>query len=81
MVRPTFGFVTFGALATVFFVNTDPSWRHRGIGQAMTTAALRSARHAGASQACLDASAAAVSIYLRLGFEIVARSTQLVRAG
>jgi hypothetical protein len=47
----------------------------------MTAAALRSARHAGASQACLDASDAAISIYLRLGFEIVARSTQLFRAG
>ncbi|HUX70489.1 MAG TPA: GNAT family N-acetyltransferase [Cellulomonadaceae bacterium] len=81
VVRATSGFGTFGAQGTVFFVNTDPSWRHRGIGQAMTAAALRSARHAGASQACLDASDAAISIYLRLGFEIVARSTQFFRAG
>jgi len=80
VVRATSGSETFGSQATVIFVNTDPSWRRRGIGQAMTAAALSSARDAGASQACLNASGAAISIYLRLGFEIVARTTQFFRA-
>lgn len=71
-VRATAGWGAFGAQATVIFVNTDPGWRRRGIGQAMTSAALRAALDAGASQACLDASDAGLSIYRRLGFEIVA---------
>lgn len=80
VVRATSGSGTFGSQATVFFVNTHRSWRRRGIGQAMTAAALRSARDAGASQACLDARDEAIPIYLRLGFEIVARTTQFFRA-
>ncbi|HUX71888.1 MAG TPA: GNAT family N-acetyltransferase [Cellulomonadaceae bacterium] len=75
----TSGFGAFGAHATVFFVNTHPSWRRRGIGRAMTATALRSASLAGASQASLDAADAAVCS--RLGFEVVARATQLFRAG
>lgn len=80
-VRATSGFGTFGTHATVFFVNTHPSWRRRGIGRAMTAMALRSARHAGASQAGLDAADAAIAIYRHLGFEVVARATQFFRAG
>jgi len=80
VVRATSGSGTFGPQATVIFVNTHPSWRRRGIGHAMTAAALRSARTAGASQACLDASDAAIATYLRLGFETVARATQFFRA-
>ena len=79
-VRATSGSGAFGAEARVFFVNTDPDWRRRGIGQAMTAAALRSAQNAGARRACLDASDAALPIYQRLGFEIVARATQFFRA-
>jgi len=57
--------------ASVFFVNTDPGWRRRGIGQEMTAAALRAARQSGARRASLDASDAGRSIYSRLGFEAV----------
>jgi len=71
-VRATSGWGVFGAQATVIFVNTDPGWRRRGIGQAMTAVALRAARDAGARQACLAASDTGLSIYRRLGFEIVA---------
>ncbi len=79
--RATSGSGAFGAEANVFFVNTDPDWRGRGIGWAMTAAALRAAQDSGARQACLDASDAGLPIYLRLGFEAVARTTHFSRAG
>ena len=71
VVRATSASNTFGLEASVFFVNTDPGWRRRGIGQAMTAAALLAARQSGARRACLDASDAGRSIYSRLGFEAV----------
>ena len=71
-VRATAGWGLFGGQMTVIFVNTHPEWRRRGIGQAMTAAALGAAQGAGARQACLDASDSALPIYRRLGFETVA---------
>jgi ribosomal protein S18 acetylase RimI-like enzyme len=73
VVRATSGSGVFGQYATVIFVNTDPDWRGRGVGQAMTTQALRAASCAGARQASLDASGAGRSIYVRLGFESAGR--------
>lgn len=78
-VRATAGTATFDADAGVFFVNTDPAWRGRGVGTAMTAAALRVATEAGARRACLDSSALGLSIYLRLGFAPVAPATLFVR--
>lgn len=78
-VRATSGSTTFGTEGHVFLVNTDPGWRGRGIGQAMTAAALQTSRSAGARRACLDASDAGQSIYLRLGFDIVGRTTRFFR--
>lgn len=78
-VRATAGAGTFGTYATVMFVNTDPRWRRRGIGRAMTAAALHAARETGAQQACLDASDAGRRIYLRLGFEDIAPVTRFFR--
>lgn len=75
-VRATSGSSGFGAEASVFFVNTDPGWRGRGIGRAMTAVALRAALASGARRASLDASEAGLSIYHRLGFEAVARTTR-----
>lgn len=75
-VRATSGVGVFGPRAAVVCVNTDPGWRSRGVGTAMTAAALGIARAAGAEQACLDASDAGSSIYRRLGFEAVARTTR-----
>ena len=78
-VRATSGSGAFGVHASVIFVDTDPGWRGRGIGSAMTSAALHAARQAGATQACLDASDAGMRIYLRLGFEVVGRVTRFYR--
>ena len=63
VIRATSAAGTFGTAATVMFVNTDPDWRRRGIGQAMTAAALRTARAGGAVRACVDASDAGARIY------------------
>ncbi|HEY3736415.1 MAG TPA: GNAT family N-acetyltransferase [Jatrophihabitans sp.] len=78
-VRATAGCGVFAADATVIFVNTHPCWRLRGIGRAMTAAALRAAQDAGARCACLDASAAGLPIYRQLGFETVARAIRYFR--
>jgi GNAT superfamily N-acetyltransferase len=79
VVRATAASATWGPTAGVFFVNTDPAWRGRGVGTAMTAAALRAAAALGASRACLDASELGLSIYRRLGFESAGRITQFVR--
>ena len=81
VVRATSGAGTFLDRATVLFVNTHPASRRRGIGAAMTAAALRAARSAGARQAVLDASDVAIGVYERLGFETVSRTAQFNRAG
>ena len=70
-VQATSAGARFTATAGVFFVTTDPAWRGRGVGTAMTAAAIRSAAAAGARSAVLDASPLGLSIYRRLGFEAV----------
>ncbi len=75
-VRATSGFGLFGSQTNVIFVNTEPGWRLRGVGRAMTAAALRAAQDACATQAGLDASNVGLPIYRRLGFETVARMTR-----
>jgi ribosomal protein S18 acetylase RimI-like enzyme len=79
VVRATCGCDVVGMAASVMFVNTDPAWRGRGIGRAMTAFALRAAKERGARHACLDATAAGVSIYQRLGFEVVTPTTRFFR--
>jgi GNAT superfamily N-acetyltransferase len=79
LVRATAGSSALGADANAYVVSTDEQWRHRGVATAMTSAALSWARDAGARQACLDASAAGLSIYLRLGFQAVASATIFAR--
>ena len=74
--RATSGCEVFGEYARIFFVNTEPGWRGRGIGAAMTIAALRAAGRAGARRATLDATEAGASLYRRLGFESAGRMTR-----
>lgn len=61
----------FGEYAQIFFVNTEPTWRRRGIGQAMAFEALQAAASAGARRAFLHATEDGMAIYERLGFEPV----------
>jgi GNAT superfamily N-acetyltransferase len=80
VVRATSGCDVFGEHTRVLFVNTDPRWRGRGIGGAMTAAALQAAARSGAQRAYLDATDVAVSLYRRLGFEAAGRSMRYVRS-
>lgn len=79
IVRGTSGSRTFGTYAYAFFINTDPGWRRRGVGLAMTASALRSSSREGATRACLDASDSGAALYGRLGFTAVAQITQFSR--
>lgn len=78
VVRATAAAASWAATAGVFFVNTDPAWRGRGVGTAMTAAVLRAATADGAGRACLDASELGLAIYRRLGFASVGGITQFV---
>lgn len=53
----------------VYFVSTRPSARGRGIGAAVTAAALRDATRLGHRTAVLNSSAAGHPVYRRLGFQ------------
>jgi GNAT superfamily N-acetyltransferase len=78
-VRATSAAAVYGRNTGVFFVDTEAPWRGRGVGTAMTAAALRAAAANGAETACLDSSALGKPIYLRLGFREVSESTLFVR--
>jgi ribosomal protein S18 acetylase RimI-like enzyme len=74
--RATSACHVFGEYTQVFFVNTEPAWRRRGIGHAMTLAALRAAAFSGARHAFLHATDDGASVYKRLGFEAVGLLTR-----
>jgi GNAT superfamily N-acetyltransferase len=62
-----------GDLAGIYHVVTLPESRGRGIGAAMTHAAMRDARASGARHAVLQASAMGEGVYRSVGFESVCR--------
>lgn len=80
-VRATAAAAVFGSTTSVYFVNTDPAWRRRGVGAAITAAALRRAAGAGAERAVLDSSALGRPIYRRLGFQVVSETSLFLREG
>lgn len=57
-----------GDLAGIYFVATLPEARGRGIGSAVTRAAMRYAREVGATRAALQSSEIGFSVYRSLGF-------------
>ena len=60
-------------LATgIYHVTTLPAYRGRGLGKALTLAAMQSARRAGYADAILFATPSGYPLYQRLGFETVA---------
>jgi ribosomal protein S18 acetylase RimI-like enzyme len=69
--RATSACHVFGEYAQVFFVSTEPAWRRRGIGQAMTLEALKAAAYLGVRRAFLHATDDGGSVYKGLGFEAV----------
>jgi ribosomal protein S18 acetylase RimI-like enzyme len=79
--RATSACHVFGDYAQVFFVSTEPAWRRRGIGSAMTAEALRGAASLGARRAFLHSTADGASLYKRLGFEAVGLLTRYSHAG
>lgn len=79
VVRATAAAACWGDTAGVFFVDTDHEWRRRGVGAAMTAAALHEAARLGARSASLSSSALGLSIYRRLGFRAVGEQSVFVR--
>lgn len=59
--------------AGIYFVYTTPEARRRGIGAAITLAALHGGRRLGAQSGVLGASEPGYSVYVRLGFREVCR--------
>jgi len=59
-----------GAIGGIFHVVTLPEARGRGVGAAITAAALRDAASAGCRVAALQSSEMAVSVYRSIGFEV-----------
>ncbi|WP_329538475.1 GNAT family N-acetyltransferase (plasmid) [Streptomyces sp. NBC_01450] len=59
-------------VAGIFVVSTSPEYRHRGIGAALTAAALEAGRQSGLHIGALQASASGAPLYTRMGFEKVA---------
>jgi ribosomal protein S18 acetylase RimI-like enzyme len=74
--RATSACHVFGEYAQVFFVSTEPAWRRRGIGGAMTAGALRGAASLGARRAFLHSTDDGASLYTRLGFEAIGLLTR-----
>ena len=54
--------------AGLYWITTREAWQRRGVGTAMTLAALRDARALGYELAVLQATQAGSSVYHRLGF-------------
>jgi ribosomal protein S18 acetylase RimI-like enzyme len=60
-------------LVTIYFVGTQPAYRRRGFGAAMTRAALEAARDRGVRTASLVSSHQGEPLYARLGFREAGR--------
>lgn len=64
-----------GGLAGIHAVSTHADFRNRGIGRAITNAALKEAQRRGAQRAVLQASPLGEAVYRKLGFKEECRMT------
>ena len=67
-------------VAGVYFVCTAPAARRRGVGAAITAAAMQEARHRSCTTAVLGSSPMGYAVYRRLGFDEVFRYRLLERS-
>ncbi len=70
-----------GEIGNIHGVVTDPKFRRRGIGTAMTWAAIAEARKRGCTSIVLSASEMGYPVYRRMGFQTVCRFRIYVPAG
>lgn len=67
-----------GETVNIFNVATNAAYRGRGLGTALTQAAIDAGRDRGATVACLQSSAMGVPVYERMGFRTVLRYAELM---
>ena len=60
-----------GAVAGIYWVATREGWRRRGLGEALTWAAVRGGAERGCTVASLQASELGRPVYERMGFRLV----------
>ncbi len=65
-----------GGVVGLYNVSTDPDYRRRGIGSAITMKPLLDARDAGFTTAILQAEPDGIGVYRRLGFEVFGEVTE-----
>jgi GNAT superfamily N-acetyltransferase len=70
-----------GGVVGLYNITTTPAFRRRGIGLAMTAAPLADARAVGLSTGILQAAAAGVGVYERLGFRGFGTVTEFKPSG
>lgn len=70
-----------GSAAGIYHVATLPAFRGRGLGTALTLAAMQTAQAAGAGTAILFATPSGLPVYQRMGFETVSTADLYVWAG
>ncbi len=73
--------VVTGDLVGVYNVQVQPEFRRRGLGRAMTAAALEAGRRRGAGKASLQATAMGEPLYLAMGFRSVYHYVELAAGG
>lgn len=70
-----------GSVAGIYHVATLPAYRGRGLGTALTLAAMQSAQQAGDETAMLFATPSGCPVYQRMGFETVSTADLYIWTG